>query len=446
MKRGKWASSFGFVLAAAGSAVGLGNIWRFPYVTGQNGGALFLIAYLIAVIFLGLSVMYAELSLGRHTHKNPVGAFEKIKPRSLWKGVGFLGIVTGISILSYYAVIAGWTLFYTYISAAGKFKQGLSQTDVNGIFSSLVSSPLLTVSLLFLFMLITVYIVSRGVSSGIERWTGILMPLLFVILIFLSVYALTLPGASEGLKFYLSPDLSKLNFHLVLTAVGQAFFSLSLGMGAMITYGSYLPDKDNLFSSGLEVVIFDTLVAFLAGIVIFPTVFTFNLSPSQGPTLIFKTLPFIFSKLPLGRLFATLFFVLLSIAALTSTISLVEVAVAYLVDERNMPRTKAAFLVGLIAFILGIPSALSSSIKPFTSFIAGKDFLSIMDFTWANVSLPLGALLISTFVGFIWKAKNAAEEIRFHKSKKFPGENIWIFFIKYIIPLVLLAIFISTVL
>ena len=439
-ERGKWKSSLGFVLAAAGSAVGLGNIWRFPYVTGKNGGALFLFLYILSVIFLGLSVMYAELSLGRHTHRNPVGAFEAIKPGSLWKGVGYLGVITGIGILSYYAVIAGWTLYYMVISGLGKFKQGITQAQVNELFSSFTSSPSLTIFLLFIFLFITSWVVSQGISSGIERWTNVLMPLLFLILLFLSIYSLTLPGASRGISFYLKPDFSKLSFKIVLSAIGQAFFSLSLGMGAMITYGSYLKKEENLFSAGIEVVIFDTLVAFLAGIVIFPAVFSFNLSPAEGPSLIFKTLPFIFSKLPLGVFIGTLFFILLAIAALTSTISLVEVATSYLVDERKMARKKAAFLVGAIAFIIGIPSALASSVSTFSNFAFGKDFLSLMDFIWANLSLPLGGLLLSIFVGYVWGAKNAAKEIRHYKDKKFPGEDIWVFLIKYFVPLALLII------
>ena len=438
--RGKWKSSLGFVLAAAGSAVGLGNIWRFPYVTGKNGGALFLFIYILAVIFLGLSVMYAELSLGRHTHRNPVGAFEAIKPGSLWKGVGYLGVITGVGILSYYAVIAGWTLYYMVISAFGKFRQGITQIQVNRMFSSFTSSPPMTITLLFVFIFITCWVVSKGISSGIEKWTNILMPLLFLILLFLSIYSMTLPGASKGLSFYLKPDFSKLSFSLILAAIGQAFFSLSLGMGAMITYGSYLTKKENLFAAGIEVVTFDTLVAFLAGIVIFPAVFTFNLSPSAGPSLIFKTLPFIFSKLPLGGLFGTLFFILLAIAALTSTISLVEVATSYLVDEKKVKRTKAAFLVGAIAFLIGIPSALASSVNIFKHFAFGKDFLSLMDFTWGNLSLTLGGLLLSIFVAYIWGARKAAREIRAQKNRKFHGEDIWVVMVKVFVPLILIII------
>ncbi len=445
-KRGKWKSSLGFVLAAAGSAVGLGNIWRFPYVTGKNGGAVFLFVYILAVIFLGLVVMYAELSLGRATQKNPVGAFEKIKPGSLWKGVGFLGVFTGVGILSYYSVIAGWTLYYFYISSLGKFTGNITRTQVDKIFASFVSNPLLTIVMLFLFILLTSFVVSRGISSGIEKWTGVLMPLLFLILLVLSIYSLTLPGASRGLSFYLRPDFSKLNLRMILSAVGQAFFSLSLGMGAMITYGSYLSRDENLFASGLEVVGFDTLVAFLAGIIIFPTVFTYGLSPQAGVPLVFKTLPFTFSRLPLGRLFGPLFFFLLAIAALTSTISLVEVATSYLVDEKKMARPLAAYMVGGVAFLIGIPSALSTSSRFFSNFAFGKSFLDIMDYLWANISLPLGALLLSIFVAYVWGARNAAMEIRPDKARKFPGEDLWVIDIKFFVPIVLGIILISALL
>lgn len=446
-KRGKWSSSFKFVLAAAGSAIGLGNIWRFPYTAGMNGGAVFLFIYLLAVLFLGLPVMYEELSLGRHTQKNPVGAFETIKPRSGWKLVGFLGVLTGICILSYYAVVAGWTVYYIFLSLTGKFSSGLDANTAKAIFESMGSNPWINLIFLALFIGITAYVVSRGVEKGIEKWTSVLMPLLFLILVILAVRALTLPGASKGLSFYLKPDFSKINFQVILMALGQAFFSLSLGMGAMITYGSYLRKEENLLKAGAEVVVFDTLIAFLAGIVIFPTVFSFGLSPSAGPSLVFQTLPFTFSKLPFGSLVATLFFFLLAIAALTSTISLVEVAVAYLVDEHRINRKLAAWVVAGVAFLLGVPSALSGSVNLFKKLPAiGKDFLSLMDFIWGNISLALGALLLTLFVAFVWKAENAAMEIRPDPAKPFLGEEAWKFLVKFIIPIVIALILLNALL
>ncbi len=446
-ERGKWSSGLAFVLAAAGSAIGLGNIWRFPYIAGMNGGAVFLLIYLLAVGTVGLAVMYEELSLGRHTQRNAVGAFSAIGPAGRkWRFVGFLGVITGVCILSYYSVVAGWTVYYIFLSATGKFSTSLNLELIKQIFSSMASNPWLNVLLLALFISITAFIVSKGIEEGIERWTSFLMPLLFVILILLAVRALTLPGAAEGLKFYLKPDFSKLNFKVILMALGQAFFSLSLGMGAMITYGSYLKKEENLLKAGAEVVIFDTLIAFLAGIVIFPTVFSFGLSPAKGPSLVFQSLPFTFSRMPFGSVVATLFFALLAIAALTSTISLVEVAVAYLVDEHRVNRAVAAWTVAGIAFILGIPSALSGSV-PFFASLPGlkKDFLSIMDFIWGNISLAVGALLLTIFIGYVWGVDKAAMEIRPDPSGPFRGEGLWKLAVKYVIPLIIAVILINAI-
>ncbi len=443
-QRGNWGSRLAFVFAAAGSAIGLGNIWRFPMVVGQNGGAIFVLVYIIAVALIGFSVMLAELVIGRYSQKNAAGAFEFIKPHSLWKLIGYFGILTAVCILSYYAVIAGWSAGYLLKTATGSFKGGLTGELSDKIFTEFSADPL-QVILFFLVMIgITTYIVSKGIKGGIERWTKILMPILFILIIYLAIKALMLPGAKEGITFYLKPDFSQLSGKLVLFALGQAFFSLSLGMGIMVTYGSYISKSENLVSSAGWVCFFDSLIAFLAGIIIFPTLFAIpGISPTAGPGLVFKVLPLIFSKIPGGTLFGVLFFCLFSIAALTSTISLLEVPVAYFIDERKFSRKKAAGLVGLFIFFLGIPSALSSGGMAFFTKI---DFMGKMDFIFLSLFLPIGALLICLFLGYIWGVKNAAQEIA-SGNPRFRLRPLWAFSIKFLSPIAILIIlyFIKTI-
>jgi NSS family neurotransmitter:Na+ symporter len=443
-QRGAWGSKVTFVFAAAGSAIGLGNIWRFPMVVGQNGGALFVLVYILAVALIGFAVMLAELAIGRYSRKNPVGAFEFIKPGSLWKFIGYFGILTAVCILSYYAVIAGWSAGYLIKMTTGSFSTGLTSELSDAIFTEFSADPVQTI-LFFLMMIgITTLIVSKGIKGGIERWTRILMPILFILIVFLAVRALTLPGAREGISFYLKPDFSQLSGKLVLFALGQAFFSLSLGMGIMVTYGSYISKSDNLVTSAGWVCFFDSLIAFLAGVIIFPTLFAIpGIAPTAGPGLVFKVLPLIFSKIPGGILFGILFFCLFSIAALTSTISLLEVPVAYFVDERSWSRKKAAILVGLFVFCLGIPSALSSGgMAFFTKF----NLMSNMDFIFNSVFLPIGALLVCLFLGYVWGVKNAAREI-LSGNPRFKLRPLWSFSVKFLSPIAILIIlyFIKTI-
>lgn len=443
-ERGNWGSKIAFILAAAGSAIGLGNIWRFPMMVGQNGGAVFVLVYILAVILIGFTEMLCELTIGRHSQKNPVGAIEQIKPRSPWKLIGYLGILTGVCILSYYSVVAGWTLGYLIKTAAGSFKGQINGQMTDKIFTEFSSNPWLTIIFLLVIIAITTYIISKGVKSGIERWTKVLMPMLFILIIFLAIRALTLPGAEKGISFYLKPDFSKLNGKVILFALGQAFFSLSLGMGTMITYGSYISKSDNLVSSAGWVCFSDTLIALLAGIIIFPTLFAIpGLTPTEGPGLVFKVFPLVFSKIPGGTIFGILFFALLLVAAITSTISLLEVPVAYFVDERGWSRTKAAVLMGLAAFLLGLPSALSAGAVEFLTKI---DFSGWMDFIFGNLSLAFGGLLICLFVGYIWSVKKAVREIS-SGNPHFRLRPLWIFSVKFLSPVAIIIIlfFIRTI-
>lgn len=432
--RGQWTSKLGFVLAAAGSAIGLGNIWRFPYVTGESGGAAFVIIYLICIFLICLPYLFAELTIGRFSQKNPVGAVKAIKSGTPWTLVGGLGVLTGVFILSYYGVIAGWAFGYIF---KGVFSPGSE-------FGAFIANPSIVIPLFAMFIGLTMLVVIGGVEHGIERWAKVLMPVLLVLMVIIIIRSVTLPGAGAGLEFYLKPDFSKVNGSVMLAALGQAFFSLSLGMGAMITYGSYLPKKENILVAGGMVAIFDTMIAILAGFMIFPAVFAFDKDPAGGPALIFVVLPEIFNAMPMGMLMSVMFFLLLSIAALTSTVSLLEVVVSYSVDEISWTRKKSVWVIGIITFVIGLPAALSAGASPALSdmtwlfgergFLGKTDYLSIMDAIWGNISLALGALLISIFVGWVWGPKNAAAEISMGSNISPTGVRIWSFFIRYVCP------------
>jgi NSS family neurotransmitter:Na+ symporter len=435
-ERGQWGSSVGFVLAAAGSAIGLGNIWRFPYVTGENGGAAFVIIYLACVLLICLPYLFAELVVGRFSQKNPVGAIQLIRPNTPWWLVGALGVLTGVFILSYYGVLAGWTFGYIFkdLIAAGTS------------FEEFIASPGLVLPLFALFMFFTVSVVIGGVEQGIERSAKILMPILLALMFLVIARGLTLPGAGRGLEFYLKPDFSAVTGQTILAALGQAFFSLSLGMGAMITYGSYLPKNSNLRVAGGSVAVFDTAIALLAGFMIFPAVFAMGKAPNEGPALVFIVLPEIFAEMPMGGLVAFIFFLLLSIAALTSTVSLLEVVVSYCVDERRWSRRKSVWTVAAITFVIGVPSALSQGAVDALSNMSvfGKtSFLGLMDFIWGNISLALGALLLSVFVGWVWGPKEAGGEIRTGSGMSDQAVRFWAFFLRYICPVVIFIVLLN---
>jgi len=431
--RGQWGSTVGFVLAASGSAIGLGNIWRFPYVTGTNGGAAFVVIYLACVLLICLPYLFAELALGRRTHRNPVGAIAMLRKNSAWPLVGGLGVLTGVVILSYYAVIAGWAFGYI-------FKTVVAPTMAHADFSA---SPLISMPLFALFLALTGLVVAGGVEHGIERTAKVLMPILLFLMLLVIVRGLTLPGAGAGLHFYLAPDFSKVDGPMVLAALGQAFFSLSLGMGAMITYGSYLPKKANLAASGLSVAAFDTVIALMAGLMIFPALFAVGKDPASGPPLIFEVLPSIFQEMPLGTWVGVLFFVLLSIAALTSTVSLLEVVVSFFVDERRWSRKKSVWVIVAATFVVGVPSALSQgAVKSLgeVSFYGNTSFLYIMDFVWGNISLAVGALFLSIFVGWVWGTDKAADELREGSQLGHRLLRVWGFFVRWICPIVIFMV------
>lgn len=436
--REQWGSRFGFIMAAAGSAVGLGNIWRFPYITGKFGGAAFVLVYLAVVIVIGMSVMIAEFVIGRNAQSDAVGSFRKLGGGA-WPLVGWMGFFCGFVILSYYAVIAGWTLAYMFKSFGG-LMAAAADGKAGDVFGAFVSDPVQSISYHIAVMVIVSGIVYKGISGGIEKSCKILMPALFVLLLVLIVRSVTLPGAGAGLEFYLKPDFSKLTSEAILAAVGQGFFSLSLGMGCMITYGSYLGKDDYLPATARTVVLLDTSVAILAGFVIFPAVFAFGIEPGAGPGLTFVTLPAVFAQMPMGKIFSFAFFLLLFIAALTSAISLLEVVVTYAIDQLKWNRAKAAIVMGTAIALLGIPSALS--VGGHIPQIAGKDFLDAADFLTNNIIMPLGGIFISVFVGWVW-TDGAKAELTDNGKLVFPMYTVWLWICRVVAPACIAIIFIT---
>lgn len=441
--REQWNSKIGFILAAAGSAIGLGNIWKFPYIAGEYGGASFIFIYLICIAIIGLPVLIAEILLGRTTHRNPVGAFKALSKSKFWIGVGGMGVVSGFLILSFYAVIAGWAIGYILEAIIGNFAQFNTGLLAAEHFEGLVTDVPWIVGYFSLFMVITMLFVYLGIQKGIERGSKIMMPILLVLLIILMIRGITLEGADIGIEFLLYPDWSKINAQAILVALGHAFFTLSLGMGAMLTYGSYMSKKDSVPSAALQIIILDTVIALIAGVAIFTSVFAVGLDPSAGPGLIFHTIPAVFAKMPGGYFFSILFFILLSIAALTSAISLLEVVVAYFVDDLGWDRKKATIIMGFIVFLLGLPSALSFNIlADFTLF--GKNFFDLVDFLASNVFLPLGGFLIAIFVGYVWGFDKVISNLREGAEDLFDNHpyiiSIWKFFLKYLSPILIFIV------
>ena len=425
--RGSWSNRLGFVLAAAGSAIGLGNIWKFPYVAGENGGAAFILVYLVSVFAICLPILVAELMIGRSSRRNPVGAFQSLRPRSFWVLGGWLGVLSGFLILSFYGVVAGWTLDFMFLSASGSFSD-VGGDGIRALFDGLIGNAPRQIIWQAVFMVVTTIIVAGGIASGIERGSRIMLPALLVMLIGLGGFSLTLAGADEAAAFLLTPRWEEFSGASLLAALGQAFFSLSLGMGAMITYGSYLGPRESLSLSALYVALADTAVALLAGAAIFPIVFTFGFEPAAGPGLTFQTLPVAFAQLPWTGVLAFTFFLLLSLAALTSSISLLEVVVAYFVDEWRWRRMTAAWVCGGMTFLAGIPCALDSV------------WIERLDGLTSNYFLPIGGLLIACFAGWVLVHTEHESELGANGVTR-----AWRFMIRWVSPVAVLAVFLSLV-
>ena len=445
-ERSTFSGKIGFVLSAAGASVGLGNIWRFPYETGNHGGAAFILIYLGCILLLGLPIMIAEFLIGRHSQANTARAYQILAPGTQWRWVGRMGVLAGFLILGYYSVVAGWTLEYIFEAVSNSFA-GKTPAEFISSFQSFSSNPWRPALWLTLFLLATHFIIVKGVEKGIEKSSKIMMPTLFIIILILVGCSVTLPGASKGIEFLLKPDFSKVDGNVFLGAMGQAFFSLSLGMGCLCTYASYFSKNTNLTRTAFSVGIIDTFVAVLAGFIIFPAAFSVGIQPDAGPSLIFITLPNVFqqafSGIPiLAYIFSVMFYVLLALAALTSTISLHEVVTAYLHEEFNFTRGKAARLVTTGCILLGILCSLSLGVtKEFTIF--GLGMFDLFDFVTAKLMLPLGGLLISIFTGWYLDKKLVWSEITNNGTLKVPTYKLIIFILKYVAPIAISVIFIN---
>jgi len=440
--RGNWGSQVGFIAAAAGSAVGLGNIWKFPYITGMYGGAAFVIVYLLFVILVCIPVMNSELLIGRLTGKNPVGAFKELFPKSSWWIVGAMGVLAGFIILSFYSVIAGWATAYIFKSGAYM----AAGADPANIFVGFITSPVAPIVWHAIFMIICIGIVMAGIEKGIEKYSKILMPALVVLMLILIIRSVTLPGAGAGLSFYLKPDFSKLSAEGILAALGQAFFSLSLGMGCMITYGSYLKKDQDIPANSYWISGTDTVIAFLAGLMIFPAVFAFGLEPGAGPGLTFITVPAVFASMgAIGHFFGILFFILLMVAAITSAISLLEVVCAYFIDEAKWNRKKAAWIMGIVIFLLGVPSSLGIGIWSNVKIIGGRDILDSLDFIASNLLLPIGGFLTLIFVGWVWGTDKAIKAGNEGAKGPITLGGGYSFLVKYVAPVAIFIVFLRSI-
>lgn len=441
--RGSFGSKFGVIAATAGSAVGLGNIWRFPYIAGENGGGAFLLIYLGFIILIGLPVMLSELAIGRHTQRNPFGAFRVLKPGQKWFWIGVMGIAAAFMINAFYSVVAGWTLEYLFKAISNQFA-GESPENIIAQFNNFQNSNWRPLFWTVMFLILSGSVVWAGIEKGIEKYTKILMPLLVVLIIILDIRAITLPGAADGLRFLFEPDFSKIKPSTVLEALGQAFFSLSIGMGTLITYGSYIKKNDNLGMSTAAVAFTDTLIAVMAGVAIFPAVFAFGISPASGPDLVFLTLPNIFAQMKGGYVFALFFFTLLTVAALTSIISILEVVVAYFTEEFHISRGKATLLASLGIGVLGVLSSLSLHHLPDLSF-AGRNLFGILEYVSSNVLLPLGGLLIVIFVAWLFGKQNIKNELTSDGLYKASYFNVFMFIVRYIAPLAIALVLMNSV-
>lgn len=437
--RSHWGSRVGFVLAVAGSAVGLANIWKFPFTVGKYGGAAFIIVYLLALLIIGFPVFIAEVLIGRNTQKNPRGAFERLGGKK-WGWAGGLTIATGFIVSSFYSAIAGWVLGYLVESLNGGLKNLSTIQDAAQHYQSLMYSPWWCVGFHFTFMIFCCAVLYMGVRQGIEKYSKVFMPLLFIILLLLVLRGVTMANASLGLDYLFRPDWSALTPTAILAALGQAFFTMSLGQGTMITYGSYLHQKENVLSACLPALLMDTIVSILAAIAVFTIVFSVGLNPDVGPGLVFQTLPIAFHQIPWGGVFSTLFFLLVAIAAVTSEISAMEPAIAYLIDEWEISRHRAVWICGVGAFLLGIPSALSFS-------LFDGAFLDLVDTLCTQILIPLGGFFAVVLVGWRWGANKAVAHLQSGATELF-DRHAWLrvyfrFCFKYCAPLLMVVIFLN---
>ncbi|MEZ6197562.1 MAG: sodium-dependent transporter [Planctomycetota bacterium] len=452
MTRAHWGTRFGFVLAAAGSAVGLGNIWKFPYIAGQNGGGAFVLVYLVFVATIGLPIMVAEVMIGRTTQKSPIGAFRELAGRrSPWTLVGALGVLAAFLVLSYYAVVAGWAMHYTVLSARGAFA-GEDPAASAAVFGETAGSSGISIGWHLAFMALTVWVVMGGVQKGIERASRILMPLLFLMLLVLLGKAFFTEGFGKAGDFVFGSHTDKLTTAGVLEALGHSFFTLSLGLGGMLTYGSYLDRKADLLRGSIAITVLDTVVALLACMILFPITFSYGMEPAAGPGLVFVNMPVALGQMPGGSAFAVIFFGLVVFAALTSSISILEVVASYLIDERGWTRRRAAISAGVAIAIFGIPSALSGSTHLFGEGVGSwsrgvfgesvTSWFDVVDHLVSNWMLPLGGMGIALFCA--WRIPEGRRFEEFNRTRRLVNAyRAWMFFLRFLVPVAIAAVFLN---
>ncbi len=444
--RDTFGSRFGILVAMTGSAVGLGNLWRFPYLVGENGGAAFIIIYLAFVLFMCIPIMISEFVIGRRSHTNVFGAFKVLAPGSKWSIIGIMAVLSAGFIIAFYCVVGGWSIEYLVKAICFDFTRH-SEIDPSAMFSGFVTSPVKPIIYTCFFLALTGAVIFAGVKKGIEKFTKVMMPLLFIMVIIIAIRSLTLPGSMEGISYLFKPDFSKITSSTVLAAMGQAFFSLSLGCGTILTYASYVDKNENIIACSTYTSLADTIFAIIAGCAIMPAVFAFGISPQEGPGLVFITLPHIFAQLPFGGIIAILFFFTLFLAALTSSISLLEVIVAYMVEEFKMKRSKAVIITFFIFLILGSLCSLSQGVLSDFK-IMGRNIFDLFDYLSADYLMTIGGLLIVIFVGWKMGKRSTFEELSNNGTLKIPRwfATFLFFLIKYIAPVTIIIIFISKIL
>lgn len=445
-KREGFSSGLAVFFATLGSAVGLGNIWKFPYLTGEFGGGAFLLVYFICILLVGLPVMLSEFYLGRSTRKNAVGAFRKLKPNTAWPYTGVMAMLGTYLIMFFYSCVAGWVYLYLFKAISGDFA-GITAATAKSQFGSVVVGPAGPIVWQVIVMVTVSAILIMGVKKGIERITKTLMPLFFLLILLCDIRALTLPGAGAGIDFLFSVDFGKITPPVILTALGLSFFKLSLGMGTMVTYSSYFTHDNNLFGTAAKVAFSDTLVSMLAGLAIFPAVFSFGMEPGAGPGLLFMTIPLVFSQMPFGNILLIAFFFLASIAATTAMISLVEVPVAYFAEEKGFERKKAVIISAIIILCFGSLAALSADssalLGKYTIF--GKGFFDIFDYISSNILMPVGGLLVALFIGYVVNKDDLRQELTNRGTIPVVVFDIFFFLVRYITPALLVLVFLNSI-
>lgn len=439
----QWTSKLGFILAAAGSAIGLGAIWKFPYVAGTNGGAIFFLLFILFTLFIGAPILIAEFIIGRATQKDAISAYRELAPRTPWHFIGYLGVIASIVLLSFYSVVGGWILSYLWRSITGAFS-GLSQEQYASLFEKTIGNPAEAIIAQLIFMLITIWVVQGGIQKGIEKANKYMMPALFILFIILAIRSMTLTGASSGIEFLLKPDFSNVSAQTLLLSLGQSFFALSVGISVMVTYASYLSKAENMMKSAFSVVGLNILISLLAGLVIFPAVFALGFEPDAGPGLVFVVLPAVFNEMVFGGVFLSIFLILLLFATLTSAFSILEIVVAVMVKKEAGKRKRAAWIAGIIIFVIGIPSALSFGVLSDITLFK-KGIFDFADFMVSNVGLPLGALFISIFVGYRVPRKLVKKELELGTKGLGKLFDLWYFSIRYVVPIAIIIVFLNSV-